>query len=117
MKPLSSLLWMLPLALTWACSPDLVVARPDGGGGTGGEGGASASGGGVEGCDAGGDCDGGASDAPVYPPACIDGIKNGKETDTDCGGGECAPCGTDDDCKMDSDCQSGFCTQADKKCS
>jgi hypothetical protein len=42
------------------------------------------------------------------PPTCFDGIKNGTETDIDCGG-ECPPCPDGDDCLVDSDCESGVC--------
>lgn len=31
-------------------------------------------------------------------PACDDGVRNGHETDVDCGGGECAPCGPGKPC-------------------
>lgn len=43
------------------------------------------------------------------PPACTDRVKNGLETDTDCGGAECAPCGTGDDCTSPTDCADGVC--------
>ena len=40
---------------------------------------------------------------------CNDGVKNGAETDTDCGGGTCAPCAAGRTCLKAGDCQSGFC--------
>ncbi|APR85866.1 Hypothetical protein A7982_11215 [Minicystis rosea] len=46
-------------------------------------------------------------------PACTDSVKNGDETDTDCGGGDlgsgCAPCDDDKSCLVDSDCVNGYC--------
>lgn len=43
-------------------------------------------------------------------PTCSDGEKNGDETDIDCGG-SCPPCDDGESCKVDDDCQSGFCVQ------
>lgn len=45
----------------------------------------------------------------VCQPTCADGIKNGTETDVDCGGGTCPACANGKTCNVDSDCQSGFC--------
>ncbi len=45
------------------------------------------------------------------PASCTDGVKNGQETDIDCGGG-CKPCDSDKACKAGGDCTSGVC--ADK---
>lgn len=42
-------------------------------------------------------------------PQCDDGILNGNETDTDCGGGTCAGCALGDDCDGPGDCLSGAC--------
>jgi hypothetical protein len=40
----------------------------------------------------------------------MDGVQNGNETDTDCGGGApCNGCGNGDSCNGPSDCASGFC--------
>ena len=47
------------------------------------------------------------------PVNCTDGLLNGDETATDCGG-SCAACDTGDGCAADSDCQSGHC--ADTEC-
>ena len=43
-------------------------------------------------------------------PACDDKKKSGMETDTDCGGDECPPCGWGRACKQDDDCRSKLCT-------
>jgi hypothetical protein len=43
------------------------------------------------------------------PPNCVDGIKNGTETDIDCGG-SCPPCADGKMCAMGSNCQSGVCS-------
>jgi DNA-binding beta-propeller fold protein YncE len=40
---------------------------------------------------------------------CSDGVKNGKETDLDCGGGDCSPCGNSKTCQVASDCALGEC--------
>ena len=58
------------------------------------------------GVDSGTGADGG-TDAPVVP-SCSDGIKDGNETDVDCGG-SCAPCANQKDCTIAGDCQSGDC--------
>jgi plastocyanin len=41
-------------------------------------------------------------------PACDDVVKNGDETDVDCGGA-CEPCGNGSGCLVDGDCSSGYC--------
>ncbi|WAS91213.1 lamin tail domain-containing protein [Nannocystis punicea] len=43
-------------------------------------------------------------------PACDDTEQNGGETDEDCGGPDCSPCGDDLACAVPSDCQSQVCT-------
>ena len=50
-------------------------------------------------------CHVGACTAPA--PTCHDGLKNGHETDVDCGGPDCAPCGTGQVCAADADCAHG----------
>jgi hypothetical protein len=40
---------------------------------------------------------------------CKDGVKNGSESDIDCGGVTCAGCGTLANCSKPSDCASGLC--------
>lgn len=42
--------------------------------------------------------------------SCTDSIKNGPETDVDCGGGTCPKCTTGKNCNINSDCTSGKCT-------
>lgn len=42
-------------------------------------------------------------------PQCTDKIKNGDESDIDCGGPACAPCGTDQGCAALADCASQVC--------
>jgi hypothetical protein len=42
-------------------------------------------------------------------PTCSDGIKNGLETDIDCGGPTCSGCGNGAMCQQNSDCLSGSC--------
>ncbi len=42
-------------------------------------------------------------------PSCDDGEKNGQETDVDCGGGDCGPCGLGKACVENSDCESTHC--------
>lgn len=43
-------------------------------------------------------------------PTCTDTLKNGAETDVDCGGGACPACATGKACALASDCTSGECT-------
>ena len=56
------------------------------------------------------------STAPTAEPTpmpsvatCTNGNKDGSETDTDCGGGDCPPCADDKDCSAGSDCASHLC--------
>jgi hypothetical protein len=44
----------------------------------------------------------------ISEPTCSDGVKNGAETDVDCGG-LCVPCGDGLKCMNDFDCKSGVC--------
>ena len=46
---------------------------------------------------------------PSAAPTCTDGVKNGNETDTDCGGPTCSACTTGNACLQASDCTSGNC--------
>src|SRR5947207_11260847 len=59
-----------------------------------------------------GDCKSGlcmnAACAPV-PATCRDGIRNGTETDLDCGGAECPACADTQACLDAHDCSSGIC--------
>ncbi|MEO5730554.1 MAG: hypothetical protein ABI134_05245, partial [Byssovorax sp.] len=44
-------------------------------------------------------------------PSCTDNVKNGTETDKDCGGQDCVVrCATGDTCNLPDDCISGVCT-------
>ncbi|MEJ7729910.1 MAG: lamin tail domain-containing protein [Polyangiaceae bacterium] len=43
------------------------------------------------------------------PASCMDGSKNGLETDTDCGGTTCLPCIIGDACLIDTDCETMAC--------
>ena len=56
-------------------------------------------------CDGKGGCKGKTSAC-----TCIDGLKNGAETDVDCGGGACNKCKDGKGCKQLTDCLSGVCT-------
>jgi hypothetical protein len=47
---------------------------------------------------------------PPTPPTCTDGIRNGSETDTDCGGGTCPRCRTFERCATRDDCTGALCT-------
>jgi hypothetical protein len=49
-----------------------------------------------------------AARASAAEPSCYDGIKNGPETDIDCGG-DCIPCDLDRTCYVPRDCISGRC--------
>jgi hypothetical protein len=64
-------------------------------------------------------CD--AQAACVPSETCTDGIKNGSETDVDCGGGSCPPCANGKMCGINADCESnrclsGFCVDAGPTC-
>ncbi|WP_437910899.1 hypothetical protein WME95_24940 [Sorangium sp. So ce327] len=43
------------------------------------------------------------------PPSCSDNVKNGNETDVDCGGGTCPACPVGGQCAVGADCTSGLC--------
>ena len=47
----------------------------------------------------------------VYPATCIDGLKNGDETDVDCGG-SCPVCAVGGTCAVGADCVEKVCTQS-----
>ena len=46
----------------------------------------------------------------LLPPTCTDTLKNGDETDVDCGGKTCPQCADGKSCKLAVDCTSGVCT-------
>jgi hypothetical protein len=59
---------------------------------------------------------GSGNQSPSPPPgalasSCSDGIKNGNETDVDCGG-SCLPCANDQRCATQADCASSFCVNS-----
>jgi plastocyanin len=61
-------------------------------------------------CAAPGDCVTGiCTDGLCVAAACIDTIKNGSETDVDCGGPQCGPCADGLDCSVGGDCESAVC--------
>lgn len=47
---------------------------------------------------------------------CRNGVQDGVETGVDCGGGVCAPCGEQQGCLVDSDCDSGYCPMSRGYC-
>jgi hypothetical protein len=53
--------------------------------------------------------DGTTGACPPYPAFCCDGIKDGDETDVDCGGLNCKACHAGQACLMGFDCTSGSC--------
>ncbi len=59
-------------------------------------------------CQPGSICAGGA----CVSPTCADGVKNGGETDVDCGGAMCAACEVGAVCAANTDCKSGLCVGA-----
>jgi hypothetical protein len=81
------------------------------GGATATAGGAGGGGGGGEGGSGGGE---GGGDAGAEPTTCDNGIKDGAETDKDCGGPDCDKCGKHRRCETDDDCASDRCV--DGKC-
>ncbi|MCA9688051.1 MAG: DUF4215 domain-containing protein [Myxococcales bacterium] len=72
---------------------------------------------GVEGCDDGNADNTDGCTTLCEQPACDDEILSGDESDVDCGGVDCDPCGLGDDCDAPDDCESlscemGLCTLA-----
>lgn len=62
------------------------------------------------GCDTGSQCASGVcSNNFCAAPTCNDQVKNGNETDVDCGGGTCPPCASGQMCIQNTDCQSNSC--------
>ena len=55
-------------------------------------------------CDAPSDCINGSCDEICLPAACDDSVRNGLETDVDCGGPDCALCPDGSTCASQSDC-------------
>lgn len=56
-------------------------------------------------CAAGAACDAG----KCVSASCVDGVKNGTESDVDCGGSSCAGCDLGKACASNTDCASGLC--------
>jgi hypothetical protein len=54
--------------------------------------------------------------APAATPDCNNFVRDGNETDIDCGGPMCQPCGTGKRCRVDRDCISKLCN-SDGVCS
>jgi hypothetical protein len=94
--------------------PRMLVQPPPSGGSTG-TGGGGAGGGGAGGGGAGGDT--GPALGYCQAPSCSDGVKNGDETDIDCGGscsntlveGVPAKCWVQQNCLIDGDCKTNTC--------
>jgi hypothetical protein len=64
-------------------------------------------------CKQGSDCASGVCDGKdkvCNAASCRDGVANGDETDTDCGGEFCFKCANGKKCKVADDCASGICT-------
>jgi hypothetical protein len=57
-------------------------------------------------------CGPGGSCAAGQCSSCTDMIKDGQETDTDCGGPVCPRCPAGDSCLVNLDCQSGVCANS-----
>jgi hypothetical protein len=49
-------------------------------------------------------------------PTCDDAVKNGSESDVDCGGRDCAPCPVGKQCLVDGDCKSALCDPSSMAC-
>src|SRR5207253_1443636 len=50
---------------------------------------------------------GGSDHFPTMPSACTNGVKDGVETDVDCGGSVCGPCAAGKACAVTTDCVTG----------
>jgi hypothetical protein len=101
-------------------------ASSSGGGGSGGLGASSSSGGGSAVCDGAASCGGCVSTADCaapevcqakmcVAPSCADGMKDGDETDVDCGG-TCSKCADGKSCLTGADCAGGVCRSPASKC-
>ncbi len=74
----------------------------------------------TKGCAVAGDCASGVCNdgtKKCSAPACDDTVKNGTETDTDCGGACPTKCADTKGCAVPGDCASGVCNDGTKKCS
>jgi hypothetical protein len=62
-------------------------------------------------CASGTDCASGVcSNGTCAAPTCADAVKNGSETDVDCGGTDCSACALGDACASGSDCETSVCS-------
>ncbi len=50
----------------------------------------------------------------LRPPSCSDNIKNGDETDIDCGGDSCPGCAINQRCLLNSDCVTNYCNSSNR---
>lgn len=67
-------------------------------------------------CSSGDDCRSGVCrEGFCAPPSCEDGVRNGVETDVDCGGPDCGPCPKGERCLADGDCETGVCGGPDSQ--
>ena len=110
---------LLALGMTASCTFPTDVqfnaAGDDGPGGGGGGGFVDDAGNPVQpprvGCETSAECSGGVCiDQSCFPASATDGVKNGTETDVDCGGVAAPSCGDGKGCAFASDCQSLVCT-------
>jgi hypothetical protein len=60
------------------------------------------------------ECHGLCAGSTCAPPTCSDRLKNGDETDVDCGGYDCPSCQIGQDCNSSYDCASNWCNFSDK---
>lgn len=68
-------------------------------------------------CRTGGDCGNGYCAGGVCAPLpCVNGVRDGAETDVDCGGGTCRKCAGGRHCQSDGDCFSGRCDPGSGAC-
>ena len=70
-------------------------------------------------CDAGSDCVSHSCDAPSHtcvPNPCADNLKDGSESDVDCGGAVCPGCANAKACFADKDCVSNVCDAGTHEC-
>jgi hypothetical protein len=92
-------------ALFAACAPDLKTSTGEGGAGSWAESSAASSSSGQNSSSS----SSASSSSGNFDPTCSDMVKNGNETDTDCGGSKCPKCAAGQMCFSDLDCISNFC--------
>jgi len=104
-------------ALAAACSGGTTGDGEGGQGGTDGSTGGSGTGGTATGGSSPGGQGGlGGGATIVQPETCGDELLNANETDVDCGGPDCNPCGPGDECVAAADCASGICDEVADTC-